>query len=109
MLSSRWSHLRSEQDVDLAIERSHINTIAILKHSTRCGISMYALNRLESGIKQDVETELYYLDLLSYRPVSNYIADVLNVIHQSPQLILVKNGKVVDVATHHSIEASMIQ
>jgi bacillithiol system protein YtxJ len=77
----------------------------IFKHSTRCSISATALNRLERNWN-DAEVaplKAYYLDLLSYRPVSNQVANVLNVTHQSPQLLLIHQGKCVYNASHMDI------
>ncbi len=50
------------------------------------------------------EMPIYYLDLLQYRNISNLIATNLNVIHQSPQLIIIKNGKAVYHASHSEID-----
>ena len=74
-----------------------------------CGISAYAKERLVSG--NDVliaKADFNYLDLLSYRSVCNFIADELNVIHQSPQIIVLKNKEVVYRVSHHSIQADEI-
>ena len=49
------------------------------------------------------EIDLYFLDLISYREISNKIAEVLNVWHQSPQIIVIKNGKCIYEASHFSI------
>jgi bacillithiol system protein YtxJ len=102
-----WKVLDSESQVDALIERSKEQPLALFKHSTRCSISSMVKSRLESSWK-DESPELYILDLLRYRSVSNYIEDKLAVTHQSPQLILLKNGKVVYQASHGSIEMSEI-
>jgi bacillithiol system protein YtxJ len=52
----------------------------------------------------DEELPVYYLDLLAYRPISNRIADLFAVRHQSPQLILIRNGKAVYNASHSEVD-----
>ncbi|WP_294234557.1 monothiol bacilliredoxin BrxC family protein, partial [uncultured Chryseobacterium sp.] len=54
------------------------------------------------------KTDLYYLDLLAYRPLSNRIADDLGVTHQSPQLIVIENGKAVNNASHQNISVDQL-
>jgi bacillithiol system protein YtxJ len=46
----------------------------------------------------------YYLDLLEFRPISNEIAGRFGVMHQSPQIILIKNGNAVYTASHSDIQ-----
>lgn len=62
--------------------------------------------RLEnSWQKHNDQTPIYLLDLISHRDVSNEIAESLEVTHQSPQLILVKNGEMIYNASHISINS----
>lgn len=78
--------------------------IAIFKHSTRCGVSSHVKRNVENAYEQATEkVPLYFLDLIQYRSISNQIASDLSVPHQSPQLIVIKNGEVVYAESHHSI------
>jgi bacillithiol system protein YtxJ len=52
--------------------------------------------------------EVYLLDLIAYRSVSNLIADKLSVVHQSPQALLLKDGKCIYNASHADINAAYI-
>jgi bacillithiol system protein YtxJ len=82
---------------------------AIFKHSTRCNISSMALNRMDKTDffeKQDVP--FYYLDLIQFRNVSNYVAQQLQVEHESPQLLIIKNGKCMASETHNGIRESWL-
>lgn len=99
-----WRELTSLEQLDQLIESSYQNPIAIFKHSTRCLISATAKKRLERqwGFDGD-EVTPYFLDLLKYREVSNAIEDRLGVRHQSPQLLVIKGGKVIYDASHLSI------
>ncbi|MBX7095076.1 MAG: bacillithiol system redox-active protein YtxJ [Flavobacteriales bacterium] len=81
----------------------------VFKHSTRCSISAAALNRME----REWEThhpgvDVLYLDLLSYRDISNSIAEISKINHQSPQLLIFKNGICISETTHFDIRPSQI-
>lgn len=79
---------------------------AIFKHSTRCSISMMARKRFEfdwTAIPE--ETSLYFLDLIAHREVSNKIAEIFQIHHESPQLLLIKDGECVYETSHGEISA----
>lgn len=83
----------------------------IFKHSTRCSISSMALDRLERSWS-DTEMQAlqpYFLDLISYRDTSGEVARVLQVEHQSPQLLLLKNGEVVYHTSHMGISYQQLK
>ena len=104
-----WNPITTEQQVKDIVQKSYEKPQIIFKDSVTCGISAYAKERLVNG--NDlliVKADFNYLDLLSYRSVSNFIADELNVIHQSPQIIVLKDGEVVYRVSHHSIQADEI-
>ena len=78
----------------------------IFKHSTRCSISLMAKKKFElEGDAIPENVPVYYLDLLNYREISNAIADIFQVHHQSPQLLVIKNGECTFEATHSEISA----
>ena len=101
-----WNQLTSLDQLDKIVEESKTMPVAIFKHSTRCGISRMVINQFEKSY--DIEPnqmKLYYLDLLSYRNISDEVGYKFQVMHQSPQLIVVKNGVAIANASHHSIQA----
>ncbi|MCT4580291.1 MAG: bacillithiol system redox-active protein YtxJ [Flavobacteriales bacterium] len=105
-----WKQLNTEQQLKQIIEESYTIPVALFKHSTRCSISSMAKTRLERAWDLELDQiSIYYLDLLAYRNVSDAIAATFDVAHQSPQLILVKNGKVVYHASHSSIAVEKIK
>ena len=76
----------------------------IFKHSTRCSISMMAKRRFEldwDSLPQ--ELPLYFLDLIQYREISNQIAQLFHVHHESPQLLLIKDGECILDQSHGGI------
>ncbi len=105
-----WQELKSVDQIDSIVEDSKSKPVAIFKHSTTCGISRMALRQFESQYDIDAsQMDLYYLDLKAYRDVSNEVGYRFQVIHQSPQLILVKNGTAVYNESHGSISASALE
>jgi bacillithiol system protein YtxJ len=103
-----WHPLQNSEQLHSLIEQSVEKPIVIFKHSTRCVISSMAKDRLERQWQQDISVPFYYLDLLQFRAISNEIADVTNVEHQSPQIILLLGGKCVYTASHGDINIKAI-
>ncbi|MDI1235550.1 MAG: bacillithiol system redox-active protein YtxJ [bacterium] len=102
-----WKNLESVDQLDALIKASFDKPIAIFKHSTRCSISSMSLSRIERNWDAlPTDFDLYYLDLLTYRPVSDAIAFKLGVEHQSPQLLLIENGQCTYHANHSEISIS---
>jgi len=106
-----WNNIQSTEDLEAAMAKSYEQPIALFKHSTRCSISSMAKDRLERSwdFAEGSGPLMYYLDLISYRQVSNEIAERLNVHHESPQLILVKNGGAVYDASHNDITVTELK
>ena len=102
-----WKEMTTEAQITEAVELSHEKPQLIFKHSTRCSISSMAKDRLEREWKLE-NVEPWYLDLIAHRNVSNAIASQLEVYHESPQAILLKDGLVVYDASHNSISVSDI-
>lgn len=101
-----WHQMVQIDQLDAVVEESKTKPVVIFKHSTRCGISRGVLRIFERNYKmKDDQVKLYFLDLLAYRDISNEIAARFKVHHESPQLIVVKNGEVVHHTSHHSIDA----
>ncbi len=105
-----WHVLSKMEQLDELVEKSKTKPVAIFKHSTRCGISRGVLKLLEKNYNlKDEQLKLYYLDLLENRGISSEIATRFKVQHESPQMIVIKNGVVVHHDSHHSIEASHLE
>ena len=104
-----WIKITSEEEVKQIVEKSHEKAQIIFKDSVTCGISAYAKSRLVNGNELLIgKADFNYLDLLAYRSVSNFIAKFLEVVHQSPQIFVIKDGVVVHTSTHHSIEPEVV-
>ena len=79
----------------------------ILKQSTRCSISNVAMNRLERAAMPD-GVDFYFLDLIAYKNISNKIAEDFAVYHESPQILLIKNGECIFDESHSAISMDEI-
>ncbi len=107
---NNWNPILTEQDVLDIIEKSTEKPQILFKDSLTCGISAFAKERLmnDNAILADI-ADFNYLDLLAHRDISAFIASKLDVIHQSPQIIVVMDKKVVFRDSHHSIDAKKIR
>jgi len=104
-----WIRLDRSTQLDEIETTSQHKLVAIFKHSTRCGISSMALRQFERNFDTDPEqVDLYYLDLLAFRSLSDEVAARFQVWHQSPQLILVRNGSAIHHASHHNIDSGLL-
>jgi len=97
-----WIPLTSPDQLQLIREKSFTTPQVIFKHSTRCSTSSMVLNRLERSAAP-ANIDFYYLDLLAYRTISNKIAEEFAVYHESPQVLLIRNGKCVYDESHMAI------
>lgn len=105
-----WIQLTQLETLEEIAVDSSKQTIAILKHSTTCGISRMVLRQFEQNYNLDPDSvKLYFLDLLSYREISNKIATKFNVPHESPQLIVIKDGKAIFDASHSEIDVERLK
>lgn len=100
-----WTPLTNANQLAQIDELSKSNKVLIFKHSTRCSISSSAKARLERNWKEEDGDNLicYYLDLIQYRELSNLIALQYKIEHESPQALIIGNGKCIFSQTHSSI------
>ena len=106
----KWNDLTELQQLDVIVEESATTPVILFKHSTRCSVSRMALKGFENEYNIEEESaKPYFLDLIAHRDVSNEIASRFMVTHQSPQVIVVKNGKAVYNASHDSIDAGTVK
>jgi bacillithiol system protein YtxJ len=98
-----WQVLTEVTQLAEIEKQSQTKTQVIFKHSTTCGISKMAMKQFVSAYNLDANLDLHYIDLLNYREVSNETGHKFQVIHQSPQLLIIKNGVAVANASHGGI------
>ena len=106
---NHWNELFTEQDIDELVPKSTKRPQIIFKHSVSCGISAHARFKLEEGTATLLQlADINYLNLLRHRNVSNYIARKFSVTHQSPQILVLKNGITTFTTSHHAISLKSI-
>jgi len=106
-----WISLKDSRQLEEIVAESKERPVLIYKHSTRCNISRAAFDRLErkwdasavGGVKR------YFLDLISYRDISNTIANMFEVEHHSPQILVISNGRSVLDLSHYDIDFDRIK
>jgi bacillithiol system protein YtxJ len=105
-MATSWLPLNQPEQLTDIVRESHEHPVLIFKHSTTCSISATAKAKLERqwpDANLPADTPLYYLDLLRFRPISAQIAQEFGVQHESPQLLLIQNGKCTYHASHMGI------
>ena len=105
-----WRKLTDLGQLNELTDLSFEKPVLIFKHSTRCSISRFALKQFENEFDFSNEVlQPYFLDLLEYRSISNEIASRFGVFHQSPQILVIKEGKSVYDASHDAIAVSEVK
>lgn len=97
-----WIHLTDEEQLRNIITKSQAKPQVIFKHSTRCSISAVALQRLQKAVPP-ADVDFYFLDLINHRHLSNKVAEVFKVHHESPQVLVIKDGHSIYNESHLSI------
>ncbi|WP_109831382.1 bacillithiol system redox-active protein YtxJ [Reichenbachiella versicolor] len=100
-----WNHLTQLEQLNTIKSESSNHPVLLFKHSTRCSISSMALDRLQRAWNQEELGDLkpYYLDLINNRDISNAIAQEFGVDHESPQIIIISDGKAIYDNSHMGI------
>lgn len=99
-----WVSLNNQQQLTNILDNSNTKPQFIFKHSTTCGISRMVISMFTNNYSIAKEAaDLYYLDLHAHRQLSNQVATAFNVVHQSPQLLVIRNKAVVFHASHGAI------
>jgi len=98
-----WVELSNIHQLKELDRESETKPVLIFKHSTRCPISATALDRLERSYDGQASFQPYFLDLIAHRDISNAIADHYKIKHESPQTLLIKDGKVIFHSSHMAI------
>lgn len=102
-----WNHLENIAQLDAIKKDSFEQPQVIFKHSTRCSISSMAKNRLDRSESPE-GIRFYYLDLIAHRDISNKIAEDFFVEHESPQVLLIRNGECIYDESHSGINIDEI-
>ena len=102
--------LHDVESLDAAIAESRERPVLLFKHSRYCGVSCEALDELQAHNEGDGPDGVSYkmITVQTDRPVSDAIAQRLGIRHETPQAILLRDGKAVWNASHFRITASKL-
>jgi bacillithiol system protein YtxJ len=104
-----WNEITTSEHVNKLIEKSEQKPVIFFKHSGRCNISAMALNRFEDYAKEiDENSILYMIDVVNHRPASLHAAEMLGVVHQSPQILVIHHGKAIYDNSHGAIDGRQV-
>ena len=103
-----WIPLQNEQQLHEITKKSAERPQVIFKHSVRCGVSGVVKSRLEKG-KLPADNDYYFLDIIHFRALSNKIAELFKVYHESPQVLVIRNGECVYDESHMGITVQEIE
>jgi len=96
MISMKWNELKSPDQIDMIREESKSKPVLIFKHSSRCSVSQLTLDRLQRKWSAQASViKPYFLDLIAFRDISNRVAEQFSVEHESPQVLLIRDGNVI--------------
>lgn len=104
----QWTSIQTIDALEKAIASTEDIPGLFFKHSTRCSISSMALNRFENDWENTPKCQLFFIDLIAHREVSNKLSELSGVLHQSPQVIVIKNAESIYDASHSGINAHEI-
>ncbi|MEJ2004293.1 MAG: bacillithiol system redox-active protein YtxJ [Cyclobacteriaceae bacterium] len=100
-----WRSIQNREELTRALEKSLSAPVLLFKHSTRCAISSMAFDRLDRYWDEEEmqQTEGYLIDVIRNRDLSNYIQEHFSIRHESPQILLIRDGKVIFHDSHMGI------
>ena len=97
-----WIQLTDLAQLNEIYTLSFSHPVLIYKHSSRCSLSSLVLQRIEGEVPPP-DLHFYFLDLVRFRNISDSVAEQYAVFHESPQILLIKNGECVYEESHYSI------
>ena len=100
--------LRQEHDLEQLLERSKTNPVLIFKHSTQCSISGDVHTEFMNFAEEAADLESSVVLVIENRRLSNAIAQRFGIRHESPQALLIKDGRVVWHASHWNITSESL-
>lgn len=105
----QWHTIDKEEDLEKVLRDSHQSDQLIFKHSNACGISNIVKSRLEKESQVlKTHTDVYLINVLRNRTLSNQLAELLTVRHESPQILLISDGECIFHSSHFDVSLKNI-
>lgn len=109
-MSATLAELHTIHDLNCALDESAARPVLFFKHSTTCAISVRALREMETYLESAASSVSYKMIIVQRsRGASDELAVRLGINHESPQAILVRNGRPVWRASHFEITAAGLE
>ena len=105
-----FAPLVSPEQLDALLETSSQRPITIFKHSGACGTSAQAYDELEAFLQDGgSDADLYVVDVLANRQLSQAITARFRVRHESPQVLVIRNAEVRWHGSHFGVTAENVR
>ena len=104
-----WVTLDRGEQLEEIVQRSNLRPQLIFKHSSSCGISRMVLNMFNNSFDPQWDCDLHFLTIQANRGLSNDVASRFGVRHESPQLLILRDGKVSFHTSHGAISDTDIK
>ncbi len=101
--------LERVDELDGLVTASQVRPVIIFKHSPTCGTSAQAFEEIQDLLAASLDADIYVANVLRHRPVCQAIADRFGIRHESPQVLVLRNGEVVWHGSHYRVTADAIR
>lgn len=108
-MTHAFTPLQSTTELDAAIQQSFSEPVLVMKHSRTCGVSAQAFDEVKQWLKQNDDTRVYLVTVQTDREVARAITDRLGVRHESPQMLILRDGRAAWHASHYRVTSSAIE
>ena len=105
---ANFASLSKTEELDAAIKASFSEPIVLFKHSATCSISLRAEREMQS-LNEESDPKIYQLFVQRSRNLSFHIAQIFGIVHESPQIIILQDGKAVFNTSHGHVRAQVVR
>lgn len=102
-MMAKFIKLKTVEHLDELFQKSHEEPVVIFKHSVTCPISSHVYSEVA-----EINAEVNLVVVQTERSISNAIAERTGIRHESPQAIVLKDGKPVYHASHYDVTAEEV-
>jgi len=98
------------EDLDRLLDQTAERPLLLFKHSLTCGTSAEALDELIDHLNEDkLDARYAIVTVQSHRELSNAVSARLGIRHETPQVLLIRDGRVIWSASHFRVTAAAVQ
>lgn len=108
-LSEKWKLPETDEDVESLMHQDS-GTHVIYKHSFNCAVCIFSKIKVEELLEEhENEADFHFVNVTKNREISRKIASETGVHHESPQVLVLKGGKVYWHASHSAIDKDQLE